>query len=152
LADFTQFFSRCQDELVSPDDFDAYVHRQEESFRHQRDELDADLRARWAENLELDRELARVYRTSDQLLRQGNYCTFGMLLLETVTQLRANAALRERLQAEYRYFLVDEFQDTNIAQIELLWQLAGSHRNVMAVGDNDQAIYRFRGASYASFD
>lgn len=151
LADFTQFFSRCQDELVSPDDYDAYVRRQEENFRQQQDQMDAEQRAARAEQLELERELARVYRASDQLLRQGNYCTFGMLLLETVAQLRANAALRERLQAGYRYFLVDEFQDTNIAQIELLWLLAGAHGNVMAVGDNDQAIYRFRGASFSSF-
>ncbi len=151
LADFCQFFSRCQDELVSPDDFDAYVGRQEQSFRRQRDEIAADERAKWADKLELDKELARVYRASDQLLRQGNFCTFGMLLLETVTQLRSNAALRERFQADYRYFLVAEFQDTNIAQIELLWQLAAPHRNVMVVGDNDQAIYRFRGASFSSF-
>ena len=57
------------------------------------------------------------------------------------------ASLRKRL----RYILVDEFQDTNIAQIELLWRLAADHRNVVAVGDDAQAIYRFRGASFGSF-
>ena len=51
----------------------------------------------------------------------------------------------------FRYILVDEFQDTNVAQIELLWRLAGGHRNIVAVGDNAQAIYRFRGASFGSF-
>src|SRR5207253_9431173 len=49
------------------------------------------------------------------------------------------------------YILVDEFQDTNIAQLELLWLLGGEHRNIVAVGDDDQAIYRFRGASFGSF-
>jgi DNA helicase-2/ATP-dependent DNA helicase PcrA len=55
------------------------------------------------------------------------------------------------LQARYRYVLVDEFQDTNIAKIELLWLLAGGRRNIVTVGDDDQAIYRFRGASFGSF-
>ena len=151
LSDFCQFFSRCQDELVSPDDYDAYLRRQQESFQRQRSEMDDVLLSTWTEKIALDQELARAYRASDQLLRERNFCTFGMLLLETVAQLRSNQALRERLQSEYRYFLVDEFQDTNIAQIELLWQLANSHRNVMVVGDNDQAIYRFRGASFSSF-
>ena len=55
------------------------------------------------------------------------------------------------MRDQYRYILVDEFQDTNIAQLELLWLLAGEHRNIVAVGDHDQAIYRFRGASFGSF-
>ena len=55
------------------------------------------------------------------------------------------------MRDQYRYILVDEFQDTNIAQLELLWLLAGDRRNIMAVGDHDQAIYRFRGASFGSF-
>ena len=55
------------------------------------------------------------------------------------------------MHEQFRYILVDEFQDTNIAQLELLWLLAGDRRNIMAVGDHDQAIYRFRGASYGSF-
>ncbi len=58
---------------------------------------------------------------------------------------------RPRVRERYRYMLVDEFQDTNVAQIELLWRLAGGHRNIVAVGDNAQAIYRFRGASFGSF-
>src|ERR1700677_2751597 len=52
---------------------------------------------------------------------------------------------------QFRYILVDEFQDTNIVQLELLWLLAGDRGNIVAVGDDDQAIYRFRGASFGSF-
>ena len=55
------------------------------------------------------------------------------------------------MREQYSYILVDEFQDTNIAQLELLWLLAGGRRNIVAVGDDDQAIYRFRGASFGSF-
>src|SRR3984893_7412048 len=68
-----------------------------------------------------------------------------------VELLQQAPGLRERLRQRYRYILVDEFQDTNIAQIELLHLLCGEPRNIFVVGDNDQAIYRFRGASFASF-
>ena len=73
-----------------------------------------------------------------------------------VARRRARAGRRSRLcrrscATRFRYILVDEFQDTNVAQIELLWRLAGDHRNIVAVGDNAQAIYRFRGASFGSF-
>ena len=63
----------------------------------------------------------------------------------------ADDAVRERLRARYKYILVDEFQDTNIAQLELLWQLGGKRPNLVVVGDHRQAIYRFRGASFGSF-
>jgi DNA helicase II / ATP-dependent DNA helicase PcrA len=68
-----------------------------------------------------------------------------------VALLETDAGLRESLRHRFRYILVDEFQDTNIAQLRLLELLAGDSRNIFAVGDNDQAIYRFRGASFASF-
>src|SRR5262249_22303353 len=58
---------------------------------------------------------------------------------------------RRQLQERFRHILVDEFQDTNIAQLELLHLLAAKPRNLVVVGDNDQAIYRFRGASFGSF-
>ena len=64
---------------------------------------------------------------------------------------REDEALRETLRARYRYILVDEFQDTNIAQLELLWLLGGERPNLVVVGDHRQAIYRFRGASFGSF-
>jgi DNA helicase-2/ATP-dependent DNA helicase PcrA len=96
-------------------------------------------------------ELARVYRVSERLLRERNLYTFGAQLLQAVQLLRADADLLARMRDQYRYILVDEFQDTNIAQLELLWLLAGDRRNILAVGDDDQAIYRFRGASFGSF-
>ena len=96
-------------------------------------------------------ELARVYRVSERLLRERNLYTFGAQLLQAVQVLRADTELLARMRDQYRYILVDEFQDTNIAQLELLWLLAGDRRNILAVGDDDQAIYRFRGASFGSF-
>jgi DNA helicase-2/ATP-dependent DNA helicase PcrA len=85
------------------------------------------------------------------LLREKKRVSFGSLITGAVALLETDAALRESLQQRFRYILVDEFQDTNIAQLRLLELLAGESRNIFAVGDNDQAIYRFRGASFASF-
>src|SRR4029077_2453245 len=78
-------------------------------------------------------------------------CSFGGQLQRAVEMLRTDADLLARMRDQYRYILVDEFQDTNIAQLELLWLLAGERRNIFVVGDDDQAIYRFRGASFGSF-
>ncbi len=71
---------------------------------------------------------------------------FDDLIARPVELLREDAALRRRLQARFRHLLVDEYQDTNLAQLELLTLLAGDRRNVCAVGDDDQAIYGWRGA------
>ncbi len=96
-------------------------------------------------------EIARAYRASDLLLRERKLLTFGSMLMDAVTQLRSDPALLEKLRARYRYMLVDEFQDTNVAQLELLWLLGGDRPNLVVVGDHRQAIYRFRGASFGSF-
>jgi len=151
LRDFQTFFSRCQDELVTPDDYQRYVEKLRREYEARKSSLEPDARAVAEEELARQEELSRVYRVSERLLRERHLHTFGAQLLQAVELLHADPALLERMRAQYRYILVDEFQDTNIAQIELLWLLAGSHRNIVAVGDHDQAIYRFRGASFGSF-
>src|SRR5437879_6059708 len=113
--------------------------------------LDEDTLAERLETVALQQELARAYRASEELLREKNRVSFGSLITGAAGLLERNAQLREALQNKYRYILVDEFQDTNIAQLRLLELLAGPARNIVAVGDNDQAIYRFRGASFGSF-
>ncbi|MFY9691910.1 MAG: ATP-dependent DNA helicase [Candidatus Acidiferrales bacterium] len=151
LRDFQTFFSRCQDELVTPDDYQQHVDKQRREYEAQKSALEPDARAIAEEELAKQEELARVYRVSERLLRERNLHTFGAQLLQAVELLQADAELLKRMRAQYRYILVDEFQDTNIAQLELLRLLAGGHRNIVAVGDHDQAIYRFRGASFGSF-
>jgi DNA helicase-2/ATP-dependent DNA helicase PcrA len=151
LNDFVKFFSRCQDELISPDDYQHYVKDLERKYETRKKSLDHDARALEEEELARQIELARAYRVSERLLRERNLLTFGAQLMQAVQLLRSDEALLEQLREQYRYILVDEFQDTNIAQLELLWLLAGRRRNIVAVGDDDQAIYRFRGASFGSF-
>lgn len=151
LGDFVKFFSRCQDELVTPEDYERYTESLAESYAREKQGLAEDERSVREEAIAEQREIARAYRASDRLLRERHLLTFGMQLLDAVHLLRSDPAFAAALRARYRYILVDEFQDTNIAQIELLWGLAADQRNVVAVGDNAQAIYRFRGASFGSF-
>jgi DNA helicase-2/ATP-dependent DNA helicase PcrA len=151
LSDFIEFFSRCQDELVSSADYERYAEGLAAKLEAERALLDEDTYGERLETVEQQREIARAYRASEELLREKNRLTFGSLITGAIELLEKDAALREQLQQRFRHILVDEFQDTNIAQLRLIELLAGQGRNVIAVGDNDQAIYRFRGASFGSF-
>jgi len=151
LSDFIQFFSRCQDELVSSEDYQRYAEGLAAQLEAERAALDEDTYQERAEQVAQEREIARVYRASEELLREKNAVALNGLIAEAVAMLRNDGGLRGQLQARYKYILVDEFQDTNIAQLELLHLLSAEPRNIVAVGDNDQAIYRFRGASFGSF-
>jgi DNA helicase II / ATP-dependent DNA helicase PcrA len=151
LRDFQAFFSRCQDELVTSEDYQRYVEGLRRAHEGRKASFEPDARAIAEEEIARQEELARVYRVSERLLRERNLCTFGGQLMQAVELLRSDEALLGGLRDQYRYILVDEFQDTNIAQLELLWLLVGDRRNIFAVGDDDQAIYRFRGASFGSF-
>lgn len=86
-------------------------------------------------------------RYQEHKRRQG-FMDYDDLLDELVRLLREHPSLRQRLSANYRFVMVDEYQDTNIAQAEILRLLAEAHRNIMVVGDDSQSIYAFRGAHY----
>jgi DNA helicase-2/ATP-dependent DNA helicase PcrA len=151
LNDFVEFFSRCQDELISCEDYQRYADELAAQLEAERNELDADTLAERQETVAREQEIARAYRASEELLREKKCSSFGTLITGAVGLLERDTALRTALQARFRYILVDEFQDTNIAQLRLLELLVNTTKNIFAVGDNDQAIYRFRGASFGSF-
>ena len=163
LNDFLQFFSRCQDELVSSEQFQAYADGCAAKLEAERRQVssgfvstkpetrDEDSYKERLEEVEKQLEIARAYRASEELLREKNVVALNGLIVEAVKLLEGDKELRERLQKRFRHILVDEFQDTNIAQLRLLELLTAWPRNIAAVGDNDQAIYRFRGASFGSF-
>ena len=90
--------------------------------------------------------VAHIFKAYQDELRKNNAMDFDDLLLEAVHLLKASGEVRERYQRRYRYLLVDEYQDTNRPQYELMKLLAGEHKNVCAVGDEDQSIYSWRGA------
>jgi DNA helicase-2/ATP-dependent DNA helicase PcrA len=90
----------------------------------------------------------RVYERYQALLAENSALDFDDLLLKTVQLFRQGAEVRAKYQRRYPFILVDEWQDTNMAQYELVKQLAGERANLFVVGDEDQSIYRFRGADY----
>jgi DNA helicase-2/ATP-dependent DNA helicase PcrA len=92
------------------------------------------------------RRVADIFAEYEKLLHQSKALDFDDLLLRTVRLLRESPAVREKWQARFQYIHVDEYQDTNRVQYELMRLLTGPKRNVCVVGDEDQSIYRWRGA------
>jgi DNA helicase-2/ATP-dependent DNA helicase PcrA len=92
------------------------------------------------------RRVADIFAEYEKLLHQSKALDFDDLLLRSVRLLRETQAVREKWQARFQYIHVDEYQDTNRVQYELMRLLTGSKRNVCVVGDEDQSIYRWRGA------
>ena len=92
------------------------------------------------------RRVADIYAAYEKLLRQSNALDFDDLLIRTVKLLRESTPVREKWQSRFQYIHVDEYQDTNRVQYELLRLLTSPKQNVCVVGDEDQSIYRWRGA------
>ncbi len=116
--------SQAKDKLIDPEEFAA--------------EAGSDFRLM---------KIAEVYRLYEARLREANAMDFDDLILVTVRLLRENEEARQYYQNRFRFVCVDEYQDTNRAQFELIRLLCGRWKNLMVVGDDDQSIYRFRGAT-----
>ena len=153
LHDLLSFMRRCQDDLVDPEKYVAYVHqleRGEVAIPRVSKSKDADDLSD-EEVIGRCQEIASVFSTVERMLREDNLGTFGHMITHAHALLEGNAELLTGERKRTRFILADEFQDVNFAQVRILQQLAGEERNVFAVGDPDQAIYRFRGASSAAF-
>lgn len=92
--------------------------------------------------------VARVYGVYQQILRENQSFDFDDLIMKTVELFRQSPKILEKYQNQFRYILVDEYQDTNTAQYELVKLLADKHHNLFVVGDDWQSIYSWRGANY----
>ena len=100
---------------------------------------------------EVTEEWRPHYDAYQAALHASRACDYDDILLDLLRFLEADAAVREQVRASFPYLLIDEFQDLNTAQYGLVLQLAGEGMGLMAIGDPDQAIYSFRGASPAHF-
>ena len=164
LADPTRFlgalashFSRLKDEDIDPAAYLAEADREvgaaalladvadQEPDPGTREAADAGIEAA-ARQL----ELARAYARYQALLEAEGFIDFGDQVALAVRLLRQSASARAEVRRRFRYLLVDEFQDTNRAQGELIELIGEPHRNITVVGDDDQSIYRFRGAALSN--
>jgi DNA helicase-2/ATP-dependent DNA helicase PcrA len=89
-----------------------------------------------------------LYQTYEMRKNEHHFLDFDDLLIYLQRLLKNHPVVRDRIASTYRYIMVDEYQDTNKIQAEILYLLAGAHRNIMVVGDDSQSIYAFRGANF----
>lgn len=149
-----QHFSRLQDENILPSDYKKRVEKQHRSFgfaqaigseaqARRDDKSDDEILSDLIKYI----ELARAYEVYSRLKVKNGYMDFGDLIVNTIALFKKRKAVLKKYQHKFKYILVDEFQDTNFAQSELVNLLARRYQNITAVADDDQAIYRWRGAA-----
>jgi len=139
-------FSRAKDEDVSPAAYLEYAEGLKENLDGM---LSGNDKIAEQEIARLN-EVANVYQVYQQLLLDNNYLDFGDLINYVLKLFRERPAILEKYRRQFKYILLDEFQDTNWAQYELVKILAAPANNLVVVGDDDQSIYRFRGASMSN--
>ena len=101
---------------------------------------------------QFDEYIYRIYKEYQKRLRALNAVDFTDLLLKTLELLKTNKSIRQSLANRFRYILVDEYQDTNPPQYEIVYLLAKDHRKISVVGDEDQSIYSWRGATVENIE
>lgn len=126
-------FSRLKDEDISPDEYTKWATSQKKS-----------------EDTEQYLELASSYKKYEELKVKESVMDFSDLISNTLLLFRTRKNILKRYQGQFKFILVDEFQDTNYAQNELAILLAGDDHNITVVADDDQSIYRFRGAAVSN--
>ncbi|PWB38479.1 MAG: hypothetical protein C3F02_03945 [Parcubacteria group bacterium] len=137
-------FSRLKDEVISTEEYLKYA----EDLHLDSDQ--AGDREEVAMEIARVKEVANAYHVYQQLLLEKNALDFGDLINYTLQLFQKRPAILKKFRQQFKYILVDEFQDTNWAQYELIKLLAAPKNNLMVVGDDDQAIYKFRGAAIAN--
>lgn len=154
LRDLLDFFRRCSDELRGPDDYDRYVADLTAGKQKPPRVCSSKETLSDAEAVARCREIARVFRRVHEMLAVAGMGTYGDVITRALALLddSANPEWLRRAQDGARFLLIDEFQDSNVAQIKFMKRLAGDEANVFAVGDPDQGVYRFRGATTGTFD
>ncbi|MBI2474053.1 ATP-dependent helicase [Candidatus Uhrbacteria bacterium] len=137
-------FSRAKDLGIDPDAYRLFVENKQADL----DTIQADESV--TSELKRLNELARAYANYQRILLDQDSLDFGDLLLYALKLLRNRPVVLEKIRKQFKFILVDEFQDTNDVQYELVKLLAHPERNLTVVGDDDQSIYKFRGASLAN--
>jgi len=138
LEGMLQHFSRLQDEDVSPEEYLLWAQNQKLKIKTQNEENEKNI------------ELAHAFDIYQKLKDKEGVMDFSDLTSNTLKLFRERKNILKIYQEQFKYILVDEFQDTNFSQNKLSILLAGDKKNITVVGDDDQAIYRFRGAAVSN--
>ncbi len=140
LEALTQHFSRLKDECIMPEAYGTFALKLSKNAQTEEDRAEA---ARVG-------ELAHAYAVYTDQARMQAKLDFGDQITLTIELFERRPKLLAACQKRYKYIMVDEYQDTNYAQNRLIKMLSEKHHNIMVVGDDDQSIYRFRGAAIAN--
>jgi DNA helicase-2/ATP-dependent DNA helicase PcrA len=163
ITGILQHFSRLKDEDVSPNEYLRWAQSLNKKTATQRalkktestEKIDSVSSRKLSDSVlreEVKRtlELARAYRKYEELKVKDSLMDFSDLISNTLKLFRARPSILKRYQNQFKYILVDEFQDTNIVQNELVVLLAGPRKNLTVVADDDQSIYKWRGAAVSN--
>jgi DNA helicase-2/ATP-dependent DNA helicase PcrA len=156
IDELLKHFSRLKDELISPDEYLGWAENQKSPARNASSVADAGGEtgnqndAEEQEEQDKQLELAHAYQTYQDLMLQAGNLDYGDQIFLAYKLLKENKKILKDCQKRFKYILVDEFQDTNFAQYQIVRLLSDANKNVTVVGDDDQSIYRFRGASISN--
>ncbi|PIT88803.1 MAG: hypothetical protein COU29_00265 [Candidatus Magasanikbacteria bacterium CG10_big_fil_rev_8_21_14_0_10_36_32] len=139
IHELIKHFSKCKDEMISPENYLEYA----ENLKLDKDQVNIDEKNRLS-------EIADAYHIYNQLLLENNALDFGDLIFYSNLLLEKRPQILKLLQNRFKFILVDEFQDVNWAQYSLIRQLSAAGAQLSVVGDDDQSIYAFRGASVSN--
>ncbi len=140
VAELARYFSKLKNELIDPVIYEKYASKLNQAAKEREEKFEAKRQL----------ELARAYSVYTRICRERDLIDFDDQILLSLELLEQRPNLLKQEQAKLKYILVDEFQDTNLAQSRLLYTLAAPPHNLMVVGDDDQSIYKFRGAAISN--
>lgn len=140
IGDLLSLFSRAKDEAQTPQDYLSFASKLSLTAESPEEQEEATKQI----------ELAEAYQKYQELLVQEDMLDFGDLILYSIKLLKERASVRATVQERYKFIMVDEYQDTNFAQNELVSLIAAKNQNICVVGDDDQSIYKFRGAAVSN--
>jgi len=126
-------FSRCKDEGIYPEDYLKYSDSLKKDLQEEKSRL---------------QEVANAYHVYQQILLDNNLLDFGDLINYCLKLFKERPQILKKYREKFKYILIDEFQDTNYVQYELIKLLLNENKNILVSADDDQAIYRWRGASF----
>ncbi len=155
ISGLLNHFSKCKDELITPEEYLEYgqaLQLQLDTPIKVKKNKTSKEKTNNIDQTEISRinEIANAYHVYQKLLLDNNYLDFADLINYTLELFKKRPLILKYYQNKFKFVMVDEFQDTNFAQYQLVKMLAGASKNITVVGDDDQSIYKFRGASVSN--